>query len=106
MKGDDRINLLTQYLAGIGADRIVLFGSRSRGDHSPCSDIDLAVSFAAPVSFREKRKIKEKTEELSGLYSLDLIFMDEANEGLRLQIEKEGRVLYEKDRTTSQDRTA
>ena len=36
--------------------KIILFGSRARGDHRKNSDIDIAVDLELP--FREKRKLK------------------------------------------------
>ena len=52
--------------------KIILFGSRARGDYRKNSDIDIAVDLV--LSFREKRKLKEKIDLISGLYSVDLIF--------------------------------
>ena len=52
--------------------KIILFGSRARGDYRKNSDIDIAVDL--DLSFREKRKLKEKIDLISGLYSVDLIF--------------------------------
>lgn len=46
--------------------RILLFGSRARGDAQTCSDIDLAVDGALPASFREERKLREALDELAG----------------------------------------
>ncbi len=74
---------------------IILFGSRARGDFSKYSDIDIAVDL--DLSFREKRKLKEKIEAISGLYSVDLVFLDEAQDNLKEKILKEGKVLYAKE---------
>ncbi len=74
---------------------IILFGSRARGDFSKYSDIDIAVDL--DLSFREKRKIKEKIEAISGFYSVDLVFLDEAQNNFKEKILKEGKVLYAKE---------
>ena len=73
-------------------DRVILFGSRARGDFRRTSDIDLAVSggdfnrFALDVD-----------EETSTLLEYDIVNLDtEMQDELRESIEKEGRVLYEK----------
>ncbi len=78
--------------------RILLFGSRARGTARPGSDIDLAVEGALPRSFREERKLKEKLDELAGLYSVDLVFLERTDEAFRRLVERTGKVLYEKDR--------
>ena len=78
-----------------GARRVILFGSRARGDHRYNSDIDLAVDL--DLSFREKRQLKEVIDELSGLYSVDLVFLGEVEEDFKRRILEEGRVLYEEE---------
>jgi len=78
--------------------RILLFGSRARGTARPGSDIDLAVEGALPASFREERKLKEKLDEMAGLYSVDLVFLDRTDGAFRRLVEQTGKVLYEKDR--------
>ena len=74
-----------------GIRRIVLFGSRARGDYWRASDIDLAVwggdiqNFAFDVD-----------EETSTLLKYDVIDMDKGvQEELRESIDREGIVLYE-----------
>ena len=59
------------------------------------SDIDLAID--GDFTPRQKRKIKEMINELSGLYSVDTIFFDEIAQEFWKKIESEGIVLYEKE---------
>ena len=75
-----------------GARKLVLFGSRARGDFQKTSDIDLAVSggdfdrFALDVD-----------EETSTLLEYDIVSLDRCMQAeLRDSIEKEGKVIYEK----------
>ncbi|EDM23482.1 nucleotidyltransferase domain-containing protein [Caminibacter mediatlanticus TB-2] len=70
---------------------IYLFGSRARGDNLKNSDIDIAIN--VNLSFREKRKLKDKIEKLAGIYSVDLVFLDEINNDLKRKILKEGKKL-------------
>ena len=74
-----------------GIRRIVLFGSRARGDYWRASDIDLAVwggnirNFALDVE-----------EETSTLLTFDVVDMDKGvQESLLESINREGMILYE-----------
>ena len=75
--------------------KVVLFGSRARGNARANSDIDLAIE--GNFTFREKRKIKEAANQVSGLYSVDIVFFDTIDTSLQKRIEEEGKVLYEKE---------
>ena len=88
------IKNIVEIVKGYDPEKIILFGSRARRDYKKNSDIDIAVDLKLP--FREERKLKEKIEELSGLYSVDLIFFPRINENFKRHILKEGVVLYEK----------
>ena len=73
--------------------KIILFGSRSRGDYKKNSDIDIAVDL--DLNFREKRKLRDKIDTLAGLYSVDLIFLNEVEDSFKNKILKEGKIIYE-----------
>lgn len=73
--------------------KIVLFGSRARGDHWEKSDIDLAVYGCLDfTAFSDQLE-----EELWSLLELDLIDMDgvSVSEALRKEIERDGVIIYE-----------
>ncbi len=71
-----------------GAARLVLFGSRARGDAAPGSDIDLAV-YGMPLE--ERGSFWVQAEELPTLFKLDILHMDTvADAALRANIEREG----------------
>ena len=73
-------------------DRLLLFGSRARGDYHERSDIDLA-AFGGAVS----RFALDAEEETSTLLRFDIVNRDQPMQSdLRRSIEKEGLVLYEK----------
>ena len=75
-----------------GLRRVVLFGSRARGDYRPKSDIDLAVSGGSIDRFR-----LAVNDETGTLLSVDVVNLDPcAQPGLLAAIQKEGIVLYEK----------
>ena len=73
-------------------DRVVLFGSRARGDYHRASDIDLAVWGGSIVRFAVD--VDEKT---STLLKYDVVDMGRnVSTELWDSIQREGRVLYEK----------
>ena len=72
--------------------RVILFGSRARGDYHKTSDIDLAVSGGDIVSFTI-----DVDEETYTLLNFDVVNLDgPVQEELRESIEKEGIIIYEK----------
>ncbi len=77
-----------------GLASLVLFGSRARGDHSPRSDIDLAIFGGDYLGFA-----LDADEATSTLLSFDFVDADGLrNDELRTRIAQEGVVLYEEAR--------
>ena len=73
-------------------EKVILFGSRARGDYRKTSDIDLAVSGGRIAHFQA-----DIEEEVSTLLSFDIVNMDgRVQEELVDSIKREGKVLYEK----------
>ncbi|MCI9640451.1 nucleotidyltransferase domain-containing protein [Anaerotruncus sp. 80] len=73
-------------------EKVVLFGSRARGDFQRTSDIDLASRGGDFVRFS-----LDVDEETSTLLQYDIVNLDGAvSDALRSSIEKEGRIIYEK----------
>ncbi|MCD7864478.1 MAG: nucleotidyltransferase domain-containing protein [Clostridiales bacterium] len=73
-------------------ERVILFGSRARGDQAERSDIDLAVSGVDFDGFYWD--IKENTHSL---LMFDLVDLNrQISEELRGEIQREGIVIYEK----------
>ena len=54
--------------------KIVLFGSRARGDYKETSDIDLAV--LNEISREEQYKIMNEIDLLEIIYKIDIVFVD------------------------------
>lgn len=78
-----------------GASRLVLFGSRARGDHRERSDIDLAVWGLQGMAFG---RLRLALEELPTLLSFDLVCADACtNPKLLENIAQEGVTLYAAD---------
>ncbi|MBR3394598.1 MAG: nucleotidyltransferase domain-containing protein [Firmicutes bacterium] len=77
-----------------GLKKVVLFGSRARGDYKEKSDIDLAVLGENVSSFRIRIE-----EEIKTLLQFDIVDLDKAtDQELLSAIEREGVVLYEEIR--------
>ena len=72
--------------------RVILFGSRARGDYKRASDIDLAVEGGRITDF-----ILEVKETTSTLLNFDIVDLEKTAPGkFRDSIKKEGIILYEK----------
>ena len=72
--------------------KVILFGSRARGDYKRTSDIDIAVSGGDFARFA-----LDVEEETSTLLEFDIVNLDrEMQDELREAIEREGKLLYEK----------
>lgn len=75
-----------------GVEKVVLFGSRARGDFRRTSDIDLAITGGNSTAF-----ILHVDEETSTLLKYDVVNMNgPVQEELLEAIKKEGIVIYEK----------
>lgn len=74
-------------------NRVILFGSRARGDGRPTSDYDIAVDPDANLAKNWARFWLDVDEEAPTLCSIDLVCLDDSlSPGLRLAIESEGLV--------------
>lgn len=77
-----------------GAKKIILFGSRARGDHRERSDIDIAV-YGMPQS--NQLYFKEDIGALPTLLDFDIVFVNEkTDENLINNINKDGIIIMNK----------
>ncbi|MCS7244427.1 MAG: nucleotidyltransferase domain-containing protein [Candidatus Calescibacterium sp.] len=81
----------------IEVQRILLFGSRVTGKSKTFSDIDIAIETKNSVPFRTRRILKEKIDNVSGIYTADLIFLNDVDNSFREIIIENGQVLYEEN---------
>ena len=89
---EEVIKEITSLAEKYAITKVILFGSRARGDYHRASDIDLAVYGGDVISF--SFDVEEYT---STLLTYDVIDMNKDHQvGLLESIEKEGRVIYEK----------
>ena len=83
---------LAELARACSASRLVLFGSRARGDHRERSDVDLAVFGLDSVG---AGRLRLALEELPTLLSFDLVCVDaDTSPALLANIEREGVTLY------------
>lgn len=74
-----------------GVSRVMLFGSRARGEELPRSDIDLAIEGGDVAGFTD-----DVQERLWSLLCVDVIDLGAAiSDELRAEIQRDGKVLYE-----------
>ena len=88
------VSAITAFAKENSIIKIVLFGSRARGDHTERSDVDLAVYGGDFDSFYWNIK-----ENIHSLLSFDVVDMNSrVTEELKKEIERDGVVIYEKTR--------
>lgn len=76
-------------------DKLVLFGSRARGDHTPVSDYDIAI-FENQLSALDKARLRDDIDEIATLKKIDIIFVQEnSTDELMESIKRDGVILYE-----------
>ena len=91
---DRVIKEITAFAKENSIIKIVLFGSRARGDHTERSDVDLAVYGGDFDSFYWNIK-----ENIHSLLSFDVVDMNSrVTEELKKEIVRDGVVIYEKTR--------
>jgi predicted nucleotidyltransferase len=96
---DPRIaEVVRRIVAFLSPQRVILYGSRARGDNVPKSDIDLAVD-APPGPGRVRAHfdlLGDLERDPPTLLGIDIVFLDEVGEEFRLRVAREGQVLYER----------
>ena len=89
---EDVIREIVELAKKHNLKKVILFGSRARGDFQRASDIDLAVSGGNVAMFAV-----DVEEETSTLLQFDVVNLDlDLQDKLLESIKKEGLVLYEK----------
>jgi predicted nucleotidyltransferase len=92
---DNVLNHISIIAQSYSIEKLILFGSRARKDHTERSDYDIAV-FAPQLSHRDKVKFNFEVEDIPTLHKIDIVYMDSyMSDVLRQNIEKEGIVLHE-----------
>ena len=75
--------------------KVILFGSRARGDHSPVSDYDFAI-YGENLSDVVKACFCADVEDMETLKKIDIVFVNDTTpEELLKNIVQEGVIIYE-----------
>lgn len=88
---DDVLADIRAFARKNGIRRVVLFGSRARGTHSPRSDIDLAATGGNVAEFHEDLEEKARTLLMFDVVNVDTGIEPELSDAIR----KDGVVIYE-----------
>lgn len=89
---EETILILKRFL---NPSKIIIFGSRAKEKDKKCSDFDFALSCPKPCLSVE-RKINEAIEKVSGLYKVDIVYLDSIDDEFKKIILKTGKVVYER----------
>jgi len=96
MKFDYLVALLPLFQVFSDVHRVILFGSRARGDHQERSDIDLAVDAPDMDVVTWDKLCLSITHNSKTLLPIDLIWLQQAPAGLAMRIHDEGVVVFER----------
>ena len=69
--------------------KIVLFGSRARGENSVFSDVDIGVIPAGELNRRRITLLQEKIEELNIPYKVEIVNLSEVSDEFKQEALKE-----------------
>ncbi len=88
--------ILSEIVKTVEPEKVFLFGSRAKGTYRKGSDIDIGIEGGRELTHREERKLKERIEEISGIYMVDLIFLRKTEDGFKNLVEETGVILWRK----------
>jgi predicted nucleotidyltransferase len=78
-----------------GVEKVILYGSRARGDEEERSDIDLAVT--GDLTQEEWHQMQDYVErEARTLLAVELVRLEKVSRNLKENIQREGVTLYER----------
>lgn len=75
--------------------RVLVYGSRARGDFSPTSDLDLAVD-APEMAPSEFARLHLDFDDLPFVLKTDLVWLQGAGEALRAGILQDGKAVFQR----------
>lgn len=88
-------NLLKEMLQGVNYKKIILFGSRARGDYSEKSDYDILIVMKNNLSIREKMELSSFLRKKLAKEEIDADIVIKSKEELNYYKIKIGSVVRE-----------
>lgn len=79
----------------LAGHRVVLFGSRARGDAKPRSDFDVAVVGTTPLPLDDFYAIADKIDDIPTLYKIDWLDLARTSDKFRHSALMHQKVIYE-----------
>ncbi|NPV44974.1 MAG: nucleotidyltransferase domain-containing protein [Firmicutes bacterium] len=77
-------------------EKVVLFGSRARGDFKKTSDIDIVI-FSKEISDRDFNLLVDEINEIDTVLIFDILHYEKIKkESLKNSIERDGVILYDR----------
>ena len=93
----EKLECIKQYLtSNFECEAILLFGSYARNTQNSESDIDLAIKLKKEIQPKELFEIKRKLEDILEK-DVDLIDLDNTQDGIRYEILINGIIIYVND---------
>ena len=82
--------LINYFEQNSNIEKVILFGSRAKGIENINSDIDLCIGYIG----KSKGTVVEEINDIIGVYSCDIVFLDSLNENIEKQIARDGVEIY------------
>ena len=76
-------------------NKIILFGSRAKGNYAKTSDFDFAVDKEKPTTTK-RWQISDEVDEIAGLYKVDIVYLNSVDKGFKNIVLKTGKIVYER----------
>ncbi len=92
---DNVLDEIREIAMKYNIQKVILFGSRARGDYLPTSDYDFAI-IAEDLSVLDKAIFCADVEEINTLKKIDIVFVDSnTSNDLMKNIKRDGVIIYE-----------
>ena len=85
-------SLINYFLNNNNIEKVIIFGSIAKGTENINSDIDLCVGYIG----KSKGTIVEEINDVIGIYSCDIVFLNSLNENIEKQVARDGIEIYSK----------
>ena len=85
-------DIIARFLPDV---RILLFGSRARGDAEQTSDFDFAIDAGSKIALDVIARMREEIEEMRTLKSVDIVDLNRVNPAFKTIILKTGVIIYD-----------